>query len=340
MKIKVLIVDASVSVCHAMRAIINSQNDLQVVGFAQDPYQARTLIKSHKPDVLVLSIELPKMDGMSFLRKIMTLRPMPVIIFSKLLAVQPALVKKAKDIGAFACLEKPQTEAEIAKVAPLLIKYIHRSYFRFNHQEVAEHPLGIKSEPMITIAHKIIAIGASTGGTEALTTLLQMMPVDCPAIVIVQHMPFGFTKSFASRLQSQCQIEVCEANHNQLLKKGTAYIAPGDKHLIIQKRSGCFYTILSEEAPLNKHRPSIDLLFDSVAEHARHNSIGVILTGMGKDGANGLLAMKQAGAKTIIQDEQTSVIYGMPFAAKKLGAADYELALNRIAPTLIQLVKK
>lgn len=336
MTIKVLITDSSMEVCSNFARIINQENNMLVVGIANTPFEARALIKKLQPDVLTLSVDFPKMNGLDFLEKIMSLRPMPVVIISKLAVKDTVIYQQALKLGACSCICKP-TLNQLDQIAPELIQKIagaSQQAFKINAAHSASSVRNkLESEKYI------IAIGASTGGTEAITALLKEMPLNCPGIVITQHMPKGFTASFALRLASLCSINVCEAKHNELIKPGNAYIAPGDTHLEVQKKSGSYYTFLSDAAPINLHKPSIDHLFNSMADCVKTTGIGIILTGMGKDGAMGLLEMKKSGAQTFAQDEVTSVVYGMPKEAMNVGAVDQQLALQDIVPTLLQYLK-
>lgn len=351
--LKVLITDSNNGTCQHLKSIISSQTNMTVVGIAHDAHQARALIKEVEPDVVTLAIELVGMNGLAFLGKIMTLRPMPVVVISQLFSNNPLLAKQAIKLGAASYIQKPNLSAVSSRhfdsFAREVIKKLREAESQFKraqqtmlsqsssslprpalHQEPATQSTG-------QVSHRLIAIGASTGGTEAITTLLRCLPENSPGIVIAQHMPSGFTGSFATRLQGICTVHVQEARHDEVIKSGHVYIAPGGYHLKIQKRAGCFYTQLNDDEPVNLHKPSVDVLFESVAEQAEKRGIGIILTGMGKDGARGLLKMKQAGAMTYAQDEQSSVVYGMPRAAKSLGAVSKELPLEDIAEELLQL---
>jgi two-component system chemotaxis response regulator CheB len=336
MPLKVLVTDSSVEVCKAIQSIVNTQSNMRVVGFAHTPFEARQLIKDLEPDVLTLSIEFQKMSGLDFLDKIMKLRPMPVVIISKLSANNSLITEKALKMGATACICKPKGD-NLDSIASEIINQIR------NARTLFEEKL-IKIKNAQSIIHSrpnnhLIAIGASTGGTEAITGLLTQVPLDSPGIVIAQHMPKGFTASFADRLTSLCAIKVSEAKHDSIIETGNAYIAPGGLHLLVQKRAGRYYTMLSDDDAVNLHKPSIDILFESVAENIKHLGIGIILTGMGKDGASGLLKMRKAGAKTFGQDEKTSLVYGMPREAKKIGAVQEVLPLNEIMPATFDYLK-
>ena len=334
--LKVLVTDSSKEVCRLLSHIINQQVNMQVVGVANSPFEARTLIKKLQPDVLTLAVEFPKMNGLDFLEKIMTLRPMPVIVISKLANKDSIICQQAYKRGAFACIHKPNMN-QFDQITPDLIQaVIGASQKTFKKAPVSS--INTANNKLESDKY-IIAIGASTGGTEAITELLKDMPLNCPGIVITQHMPKGFTASFAARLDTLCSIKVCEAKHNELIKPGHVYIAPGDTHLEVQKKSGLYYTFLSDAEPINLHKPSIDHLFNSMANCAKTTGVGVLLTGMGKDGAKGLLEMKNNGAKTFAQDEVTSIVYGMPKEAMNIGAVNHQLALHDIVPALLQYIK-
>ena len=335
MNIKVLVADSSEAVCQMLVKMINKQKNMDVVGIATDLYSARELIKSRQPDVLTLSVEFPKMNGLDFLDKIMTLRPFPVIIVSKLAGESSVVCQRAKKIGASSCILKPKFEL-LESISDELISKINNAPADFLKLKKSLPIKKIQPTSRLENEHHLIAVGASTGGTEAITVFLKKMPKNCPGIVITQHMPKGFTASFATRLESLCSIKVCEARHNELIKAGTAYIAPGDRHLLVLKKSGLYYTVLSDEAPVNLHKPAIDLLFESVAHNLKGLGVGVLLTGMGKDGAAGLLTMKQQGAKTFAQDEATSVVYGMPKEAVRLGGVDHQLPLEELMPSVLE----
>lgn len=339
MKTKVLIVDDSALIRSLLTEIINSQRDMEVVAAAPDPLIARELIKQHNPDVLTLDVEMPKMDGLEFLEKLMRLRPMPVVMVSTLTERGSEITMRALELGATDFVTKPKMSitdgmleytdliadkiraASHAKVASL-----SRGSPQANNGKGA--PASLRN-PLLS-SEKLIIVGASTGGTEAIKAFLLGMPSDCPGILITQHMPAGFTKSFANRLNSLCQISVTEAEHGERILPGHAYIAPGDKHLMLA-RSGANYVVqLSDEPPVNRHKPSVDVLFDSVADCAGKNAIGVILTGMGKDGAVGMLNMKNAGSYNFAQNEASCVVYGMPKEAVAHGGVDEIAHLNEL----------
>ncbi|WP_019612913.1 protein-glutamate methylesterase/protein-glutamine glutaminase [Psychromonas ossibalaenae] len=343
MSIKVLIVDDSMLIRRILREIINSQHDMEVVGEAPDPLIARTLIKALNPDVLTLDVEMPKMDGLNFLEKLMRLRPMPVVMISTLTEKSSVITMQALELGAVDFITKPKINQlnGMQGYSQEITDKIRAASMAKIKRPVQSTALSKVSMPRSdNISRKtVIAIGASTGGTEAISQMLRSMPKECPAIVIAQHMPAGFTASFASRLNSFCTIEVKEAKHNECLSAGTAYIAPGNKHLCVIRKSGCYYTQLNELEPVNRHRPSVDVLFESVASNVGENAIGIILTGMGKDGAAGLLTMKNEGAFNFSQDEQSCVVYGMPREALLLGGVDQVEPLNNMVEAVLQRLR-
>ena len=332
-KIKVLCVDDSALIRSVMTEIINSQADMTVVGTAADPLQARDLIKVTNPDVLTLDVEMPRMDGLEFLEKLMRLRPMPVVMVSSLTERGSEIALRALELGAIDFVTKPRlgvrdgllqyTELIAGKIrtaaAARLLPGRHGASAKGAADSSPQEPL-LRSPLLST--EKLIIIGASTGGTEAIREVLLPLPPDAPAVLIAQHMPAGFTRSFAQRLNGLCRITVKEAEHGERVLPGYAYIAPGGFHLSLGRSGANYVAQLDQEPPVNRHRPSIDVLFDSAARHAGKNAIGMILTGMGRDGAEGLLRMKRAGAYTFAQDEASCVVFGMPREAIALGAAD------------------
>ncbi|QFZ87838.1 chemotaxis-specific protein-glutamate methyltransferase CheB [Variovorax paradoxus] len=341
-KIKVLCVDDSALIRSVMSEIINSQPDMTVVGTAADPLVARDLIKVTNPDVLTLDVEMPRMDGLEFLEKLMRLRPMPVVMVSSLTERGSEIALRALELGAIDFVTKPRlgvrdgllnyTELIAGKIrtaasARLLPARPAATAARTAHEAAPE---ALLRSPLLS-TEKLLIIGASTGGTEAIREVLQPLPPDAPAVLIAQHMPAGFTRSFAQRLDGLCRIRVKEAEQGERVLPGHAYIAPGGFHLSLARSGANYVAHLDQEPPVNRHRPSIDVLFDSAAKHAGKNAIGIILTGMGKDGAEGLLRMRRAGAHTLAQDEASCVVFGMPREAVALGAVDEVSPLNEIS---------
>ncbi len=340
-KIKVFIVDDSAVVRKIFSEELSKYPDMEVVGVAPDPYVARDKIVRLKPDVVTLDIEMPRMDGLTFLRKLMKYFPIPTIIVSSLTPQGGKLTLEAMDIGAVDVIAKPNSAYSVGDMSAQLVEKIRAaSRARIIKKDLSAQS-ALDAEPMRALAqtsNKVIAIGSSTGGTEALKTILTKMPPNAPGIVIVQHMPANFTKAFAGRLNDLSQITVKEAEDNDSVTPGTALLAPGNFHMIL-RRSGARYYVEVKTGPMVHHqRPAVDVLFKSTAKNAGANAIGVILTGMGSDGAEGLLEMKNAGAKTIAQDEKTCVVFGMPKEAIKLGAADKVAPIEQIATEIINMV--
>jgi len=351
-RIKVLIVDDSALVRESLHKILASDPDIEVIDTASDPYVAVKKMQKNAPDVLTLDIEMPKMDGLTFLQKIMAQYPIPVVVISTLTEKGTESALKALEFGAVEVMAKPKvnTREMLHESALQIIQAIKSAA----QAKVSRTKIGNRRAPVtgesgdVAVAppipgkshfkaDQIIAVGASTGGTEAIRHFLERMPSDCPGIVIVQHMPEIFTKQFAKRLNEQCGIRVKEAENNDPVEAGTALIAPGNKHMMLH-RIGHRYSVKTKDGPLvNRHKPSVDVLFRSVARYAGNKAVGVILTGMGGDGAKGLLEMKEAGAVTIAQDEQSSIVFGMPKEAIKLGAVEYVVSLNNIAVKVLQI---
>ena len=342
-RIKVLIVDDSAIVRKIFSEELSKYSDIEVVGVAPDPYVARDKIVSLKPDVITLDIEMPRMDGLTFLKKLMKYHPVPTIIVSSLTTKGGKLTLEAMDNGAVDVIGKPGSSYSVGDMSAQLVEKI-RAASRVNviKRDTATTITGTdEHEPIKALAqtsNKVIAIGASTGGTEALKKVLTKMPPNSPGIVVVQHMPANFTTAFAARLNDICQVSVKEAEDNDSVVPGTALVAPGNFHMLL-RRSGARYYVEIKTGPMVYHqRPAVDVLFKSTAQYAGANAIGVILTGMGADGAEGLLEMKKMGAGTIAQDEKSCVVFGMPKEAIKLGAADKVVSLEMIASEIIKMV--
>jgi two-component system, chemotaxis family, protein-glutamate methylesterase/glutaminase len=351
-KIRVLIVDDSALMRQALATLLGRDPQIEVVGVAADPIIAREKILALRPDVLTLDVEMPRMDGLTFLERLMRAHPMPVVMVSSLTESGCETTLRALELGAVDFLTKPRVDLrehldELAQEVGGKVKAAARA--RVLRREVREvRPAGAGvgrgtptrpavSSAMIRTTDRLVAVGASTGGTEALKDFLTAMPANAPGIVIVQHMPEKFTRSFAERCDQLCTIRVKEAEDGDRVLVGHALIAPGNYHMAL-RRDGAQYTVrVLSDAPVNRHRPSVDVLFRSVAEHAGRNAVGVIMTGMGADGAQGLLAMRQCGARTIAQDEASCVVFGMPKEAIELGAAEVVLPLPRIAPAVLDM---
>ncbi|MBM4340033.1 MAG: chemotaxis response regulator protein-glutamate methylesterase [Deltaproteobacteria bacterium] len=340
-KIKVFIVDDSAIVRKIFSEDLSKETDLEVVGTAPDPFVARDKIVLLKPDVVLLDIEMPRMDGLTFLKKLMHYYPLPVIIVSSLTPKGSGMALEAMEYGAVEVLSKPGGPYSVGDMS-LQLKEKIRAAARVRMNRVRNRDSGPPIEPAAKIlgetTQKLIAIGASTGGTEALKEVLIRLPLNTPGTLIVQHMPAQFTKAFAERLNGICQIEVKEAKDGDSVLNGQALIAPGNFHMVL-KRSGARYYVSVKDGPMVHHqRPAVDVLFNSVAQYAGANAIGVILTGMGSDGAQGMLKMKEAGARTIAQDEESCVVFGMPKEAIKLNAVDRVVPLGYIPNEIIQMI--
>ncbi len=342
--IKVLVVDDSAVVRKVFSEQLSKQKGIVVIGTAPDPYVAREKIVKLKPDVITLDIEMPRMDGITFLKKLMQYYPLPVIIVSSLTTKGSKLALEALSLGALEIISKPSAAYSVGDMSIQLaekiravsrVKMISKSMPQNGNRPLA----AIESKALLETTNKIIAIGASTGGTEAIKKVLTRLPRNTPGIVIVQHMPAQFTTSFAERLNELCQVSVKEAKNGDTIINGQVLIAPGNYHMIF-KRSGARYYVEVKTGPLvHYQRPAVDVLFKSVARYAGANALGIILTGMGKDGAAGMLDMKKAGAINIAQDEKSSVVFGMPKEAINLGAVDYVQDINRIANKTISILE-
>jgi two-component system chemotaxis response regulator CheB len=333
---RVLVVDDSPTMRGLITAVLSSDPEVNVIGQAGDAMEAREAIKRLNPDVLTLDIEMPNMNGLDFLEKIMTLRPMPVIMVSTMTHRGAEATLAALEIGAFDCVGKP-APGDTRPFGDLAekVKAAARAQRRFVHSSAPVAPPPAVAD--FRVGRKIVAIGSSTGGVEALIAVLQKFPANCPPTVITQHMPPTFTKSFAERLNRLCAPVVQEASDGARLEIGKIYLAPGgERHLQVANASAPCCRLI-ERDPVNGHRPSVDVLFDSVAELAGRNAVGVILTGMGRDGAAGLLKMRHAGARTLGQNEKTCVVYGMPRVAHELGAVEQQLPLSAIGEEILKM---
>jgi two-component system, chemotaxis family, protein-glutamate methylesterase/glutaminase len=347
-KTKVLIVDDSAVVRQAMSELLRSDIDIDVIGTAADPFIAADKMKDQIPNVIILDIEMPRMDGLTFLQKIMSQFPIPVVICSSLPERGAETTLKALEYGAVEIIAKPRMETrqfleesriricDAVKAASMAKVRIARPEPKVEPKLTADAVISKPtSKATIETTEKVVVVGASTGGTEAIRVFLEDLPVDAPGVAIVQHMPEHFTTSFAQRLNQLCRITVKEAENNDTVMPGRALIAPGNKHTLL-KRSGARYYVEVKDGPLvSRHRPSVDVLFRSAARYAGKNAIGVIMTGMGDDGVKGMVEMKEQGAYTIAQDEQSCVVFGMPKEAIKMLAVDIVLPLQRIAPLVL-----
>jgi two-component system chemotaxis response regulator CheB len=342
-KIRVLIVDDSRMIRDVLTAILSEQPDIEVVGGAADAFQARDMIKDLNPDVITLDVEMPRMNGLEFLDRLMRARPTPVVMISSATERGSEVTFRALELGAVDFVTKPKLAEQtpddygdviaekIRAAKSARLKAPQRTAEELGSIEATMPPVMKRPVPKgVKTADRIIAVGASTGGTEAIREFLTDMPVDCPGIVIVQHMPENFTRMFADRLNGLCQISVKEAEHNDPILPGHAYVAPGGKHLWVKRDEGQLLCKLSTEPPMNLHRPSVDFLFKSCAKFLGADAVGVIMTGMGRDGAEGMKAMKEKGAWNIAQDEATSVIFGMPREAIEMDAVHEVAPLGRL----------
>ncbi len=352
--IRVLIIDDSALVRKMLTQILGSDPGIEVLGTAPDPYIARQKIKQHNPDVVTLDVEMPRMDGLTFLRNLMRLRPMPVVMVSSLTEKGAEITLNALELGAVEVVTKPKIDVKegLKGYSDELITKV-KTAARAKVRPISNIKQGgsIANRSVHSVMHsssagghfrttdQIIAIGASTGGTEAIKEVLSRMPPDAPGIVITQHIPEAFSASFAKRMDTMSAMTVSEACNGLQILPGHAYIAPGHSHLSVDRDGARYVCRLDDGPPVNRHRPSVDVLFRSVAQRVGPNAIGAVLTGMGADGARGLLEMKQAGASTVVQDEATSVVWGMPGEAVKLDAADFVLPLNSIAAKILDLAR-
>lgn len=354
-RIRVLIVDDSALVRSLLTEMLGSARDIEVVGVAADAHAARDKIKRLNPDVLTLDVEMPRMDGITFLRNLMRLRPMPVVMVSSLTERGADVTLDALALGAVDYLSKPKIDlaatltdyrdeliekVRTAALASVRALTSQRSALAPRPNHSADAVLAKAPGPkQLRTTDRIIAIGASTGGTEAIKEVLTRLPPDSPGVVITQHIPKAFSGPFARRMNDCCPLTVCEAEDGQHILAGHAYIAPGDRHLLVVRDGARYVCRLDDGVPVNRHKPSVDVLFRSVAQNAGRNAIGALLTGMGKDGARGLKEMLENGSQTIAQDEATSVVWGMPGEAVALGAAQHVVALESVAARLRQLAE-
>jgi two-component system, chemotaxis family, protein-glutamate methylesterase/glutaminase len=356
-RVRVLVVDDSALVRRLMTEILASDPDIEVVGTAQDAYLAREKIKQLKPNVLTLDVEMPKMDGIQFLRNLMRLHPMPVVMCSSLTERGADVTLEALALGAIDFVTKPKVDLahkldDYAREIIQKVKTAARARVRPAPESAAPASLKVIEKlsadavlPRANGRHfrtteQIAAIGASTGGTEAIRDVLVNLPSDAPGIVITQHIPKAFSGPFARRLNSCCALTVCEASDGQQILRGHAYVAPGDKHLLVVRDGAQYRCRLHDGPEVQRHKPSVDVLFRSVAQNAGPNAIGIMLTGMGRDGAEGMKEMHEAGAACIVQDEASSVVWGMPGAAWEIGAADSQHPLAQIGAKIMQLVER
>jgi two-component system chemotaxis response regulator CheB len=355
MAIKLLIVDDSALVRKLLTEMLSKASDIEIVGTAADPFAARERIKQLNPDVITLDVEMPRMDGITFLENLMRLRPMPVVMVSSLTQAGADVTLRALELGAVDFVTKPKIDVAgsladyadelIAKVRIAAVARVNPrgsaprpALMQVNERHTADAVLPASSgRRVLRTTDRIIAIGASTGGTEAIREVLAELPPDAPAIVISQHIPAAFSKPFAERMNRSSAMAVCEAQDGQYILPGHVYIAPGDRHLLVERDGARYRCRLNDGPHVNRHRPSVDVMFRSMAQNVGPNAIGVILTGMGDDGARGMKEMLEAGAGTIAQDEASSVVWGMPGTAVKLGGAQHVMALHRIPELMLQL---
>lgn len=339
--IKVVVIDDSALIRKLLTEIINGQPGMRVVGAAPDPIVAREMIRSLNPDVITLDVEMPRMDGLDFLERLMRLRPMPVLMISTLTERGSEVTLRALELGAVDFITKPKLDiaSGMAEYAEQIGDKVRiAAHARIKRRAAGDVAPRLTADAVLPALHnriasteKLVIVGASTGGTEAIKEFLLRMPPDCPGVLVTQHMPEAFTKSFADRLNALCRIEVREARHGERVLPGHAYIAPGHSHLLLKRSGANYVTELSDAPPVNRHRPSVDVLFRSAANYAGRNAIGVILTGMGKDGAAGMAEMKRAGAYNLAQDEASCVVFGMPKEAIAMGAVDDVVPLHDMA---------
>ncbi len=339
--IRVLVVDDSAVVRRVLSDALSAAPGIEVVGTAVDPYAAREKIAALRPDVLTLDVEMPRMDGLTFLEKLMAAHPMPVVVVSSLTPASSPMAFRALELGAVGVVCKPGSQFSIPDVARDIVHQVRAAFLakvRPQGPRPARAAVAKSSEQTFVTTRKVLAIGASTGGPRAIEDVLCSLPPAGPGTVIVQHMPVQFTAEFAKRLNGLCAIRVAEAVDGEEVLAGKALIAPGGRHMLLQRVGATYVVRLKDMPAVNHHRPSVDVMMHSVAKAAGANAVGVILTGMGNDGAKGLLAMREAGAHTIAQDEETSIVYGMPREAAALGGASEILPLGEIARAACQAI--
>ena len=360
-KIRVLIIDDSALIRKMLTEIINTEHDIEVIGTAPDPIIAREKIKKLNPDVLTLDVEMPRMDGLTFLRNLMRLRPMPVVMISTLTEQGAEVTMDALALGAVDFVAKPKVDvaqnlqeysedilAKVRIAAKANVRQLDTQ--QLNKQSTKQNNVTVKHSTDVVLQSgspgkhfkttgKIIALGASTGGTEAIKEVISGLPNTTPAVVISQHLPAAFSDSFAKHVDMITQMSVCIVRDRQQILPGHVYIAPGDQHLLIVRDGARYIGHLHDGPPVNRHKPSVDVMFRSVAQNVGVNALGVLLTGMGADGAKGMKEMHDAGAKTVIQDEASSVVWGMPGEAFKLGCADHVLALDKVAGKILSIIE-
>jgi two-component system, chemotaxis family, protein-glutamate methylesterase/glutaminase len=343
MAIRVLVVDDSALMRRLLTEILATDPAIEVVGTAGDPFVARDKIKALAPDVLTLDIEMPRMDGLTFLGNLMRLRPMPVVMISSLTEKGAEVTLQALELGAVDVVAKPQLDLSrgmVEQAAEIIVKVKAAAQARPRARVAPVAQLAKGSASGLRTTDRVIAIGASTGGTEAVAQVLAALPADAPGVVIAQHIPPEFSRRFAERLDRTTPLTVCEARDGDPILVGHAYVAPGQRHLRVERSGARYLCRVGDDEPVNRHRPSVDVLFESVAHSVGANAIGVLLTGMGADGAAHLGTLRRRGAPTIAQDRETSVVWGMPGEAVKRGAADEVLPIERIADRLIALARR
>lgn len=338
--IRLLVVDDSAVVRKLLSEELSRQPGIEVVGTATDPYVARDRIAELRPDVLTLDVEMPRMDGLSFLAKLMKHHPIPVVVVSSLTPKDSENAMRALELGAVEVVSKPGSQYSIPDVGRDLVRAV-RSAARarvgvIDGARAARPVAGLRG---LSTTHKVLAIGASTGGTQAVAQVLDRLPANTPGTLIVQHMPGGFTKAFAERLDRSSPMEVREAEDGDIVVPGLALVAPGGRHLLLQRSGAQYVARIKDGPPVRHQRPSVDVLFGSVARSAGGNAVGVILTGMGSDGAEGLVEMREAGARTVAQDESSCVVFGMPKAAIEAGGAEEVASLDEIPRRIVELLE-